>query len=523
MDRKHLYQLYTKHERSAYFVPQVEPRLRLYIHKYLPDGSSTDQVIEQARILVEAVRELPVQWQDCTDTDEQKKQKEFIIQLRKQKNQSDSMTALLGYTLFAKKKVRLDKDLKNLQRYFPETNFDDICQFSLIVISRPTKFLKNFRAEPDWYESLCKYAHNKFPKSLTDECRRVAGNIFQRTNLGVLSRTFPRTIATIVAEQFKRDGDYFNRLILLHQCFQELVKTEKITPNEPKSARKVKEFITNEPKPEHYDALLARYRERKTEQHLDIADRAEVTELLEDLSNSVRNYYQPTGGAESLDQVLYPGGNATSDVTLGAMQEAPMTSISSEASEIQTLALDLLRQNSLSYTGVNLRLGILAEPDLELEKVRLMDLKLFLLNGLDLNQTKVGEEVDLLQYEICREVKKEIARLAKELYFRYEKIPPVKKISAEILDRYMNYIEPLCEDYYAELAIDLLERTIASTTGGSIVDEFIHRIETRWQFRFKPEGGGLAQVYAFVRQQQHHQNWDDESKIDKDLRLKKKD
>jgi hypothetical protein len=463
---------------------------------------------------------LPVQWQDCTD--EQKKQKAFLIQLQEKKNQSGSITALLGYTLFVKKKVRLDKSLEILQRYFQGTDLDDVCQFSWIVISQPNKFLQNFRAESDWYESLCRYSHNKFPKSLTVELRRVAGDKFQRTNLGVLALTSPRKVATIVAEQFERDGKYFNRLVLLHQCFQEKVKTEKIAPDKPKSARKDKEFITNEPKPEHYDALLERYRERKTKQHLDIADRAEVTELLEDLSNSVRNYYQPTGGAESLDKVLYPGGSSTSDVTLGSMQEAPMTSLLPEDDDKQTLALDLLRQNSLSYTGINLRLGVVAEPDLKLEKARLADLKLFLLNGLKLSQTVAGEEVDRDQYKISREVKKEIARLAKELYFRYEKIPPVKKISAEILDRYMNYIEPLCEDYYAELAIDMLEGTIASTTGGSIVDEFIDRIETRWQFRFKPEGGGLAQVYAFVRKQQNHENWDDESKVHKDLQLEKK-
>ena len=502
MDRKHLYHIYTKHSQYTYFVPYLEPKLQRYINKRIPD-SVPSQVITAAQALVEEVRELPLERKDYTDT---------------QKHQSGSITALLGYTLFVRKRVRLDKTLEILQRYFQGTDLEDVSQFSLVVLSHPTKFLKNFRAEQDWYASLCRYSHNKFPKSLTDELRRLAGDKFQRTNLGILARTSPRQIATIVAEQFIKDGEYFNRLVLLHQCFQELVKAEKITPNEPKFARKVKEFITNEPKPEHYDALLARYRERKTQQHLAITDRAEVTELLEDLSNSVRNYYQPTGGAMSLDTPAFKGEKSTSEVTLGEMQEAPAIGISLEEEEKQDLALELLCQNSPSVSSLGF--GIAADPDLKLEKARLMDLMLFFLNGLGLTQKEVEKEVDIPQYEISRKVKKEILRLAKELYLRHKKLPLVKQIPAEGLDRYVKDIESICEDYYAQLAIDLLDETVASTTEASIVDRFVDRIETRWQFKFKPEGEGLAKVYAFVMRQQSHGNWDDESKIHKDLRLK---
>jgi hypothetical protein len=455
------------------------------------------------------VRELPIP--------EPKHQKERTRQQREQDNQRNSITALLGYTLFVKRKVRLNKYLINLQRYFSDTSLDDVCQFSLIVISQPTKFLNNFRAEPNWYESLCLYSQNKFPRSLTDELRRVAGDKFQRTNIGVLYRTSPKRIATIVAEQFKKGGDEFNRLVLLHQCFQELVKTEKVTPNAPKSADKAKKFITNEPKPEHYDALLARYRERKNELDLDIVDRAEVTELLENLSNSVRNYYHPTGGALSLDTPMSEGEKSTSVVTLGEMQEAPMTGISLEDSEKQDLALELLRQKSPKSAVAG------TEPERKSEKARLADLTLFLLDGLDLTQIEAGAELERDFTVIGKRRKTEIAKLAKELYLRYEKLPPVKEIPAEILDRYINYIDPICEDYYLELARDLLNEAIASTTGGSIVNEFVHQIETCWQFKFKPEGAGLAKVYAFVRGQQQPENWADESKIHQDLWLKQGD
>ncbi|PSB58630.1 hypothetical protein [Chamaesiphon polymorphus] len=68
----------------------------------------------------------------------------------------------------------------------------------------------------------------------------------------------------------------------------------------------------------------------------------------------------------------------------------------------------------------------------------------------------------------------EFAKLAQELYFCYEKLPPTKQLAAKILDRYINYIDPLCENDYARLAI-------FSTTSASIVDRFIARIATRWQ------------------------------------------
>jgi hypothetical protein len=82
---------------------------------------------------------------------------------------------------------------------------------------------------------------------------------------------------------------------------------------------------------------------------------------------------------------------------------------------------------------------------------------------------------------MTRKHKSEIPKLAWKLYFRYEKLPPTKQLAAEILDRYINYIEPLCDDDCARLAIDLLDETISSITSTSIVDRSIARIETRWQ------------------------------------------
>jgi hypothetical protein len=490
MDRKHLYQIYTKHERYAYFVSQVEPKLQRYARNRIPDGSLPSEVLAAVQRLVEEVQQLPLERKDYTDT---------------QKNQSGSITALIGYTLFRKRRVRLDRTLEILQRYFQGTDLDDVCQFSLVVISNSAKFLRNFQAEPDWYESLCRYSHNKFPKSLTDELRRLAGDKFQRTNLGVLYRTSPGKVATIVGEQFKQGGGYYNRLVLLHQCFQEAVTA--------------KEFITNDPQPVNYDALLARYRTVRAEQDLEIVDRKEVTELLADLSDSARNYYQPTGGARSLDEVVYAGEESTSD-TVGDKQEAPV-SMSQEDSEKRELALELLRQNSPSCVEESLKSGIATKLDRKLEKIRLADLTFFLLDGLGLTQIEAEGELKRNFTVLGKRRSKAILTLAREFYFRYENQTPTKDISAEILDRYKNYIEPIFEDYYAEMAIDLLAEVTGDTMQSSIVEAFIQRIETQWQFRFKPEGGGLSKVYTFVQQQQNRGKWDDDDKIHKSLRLNK--
>jgi hypothetical protein len=483
MDRKHLYHIYAKHQQSAYFKPYLEPKLQRYIDRRIPTDSLPSEVIEWVQQLVEEVRGLPIERKNYTEI---------------QQYQSGAITALLGYTLFAKRRVRLDRNLHHLQRHFPEVDWDDICQFSLVIVSNPAKFLQNFQAQPDWYESFCRYSENKFPKSLIDELRRIAGNNFQRTNLGLLVRTSPTQITTIITEQFNKDGVDFSRLMLLHQCFQETVKAGI--------------FITKAPKPEHYDALLARYRSLNTERNLDIIDRTEVTKLLEILSNSTRNFYQPTGGARSLDEVAYAGDKFTSEVTIGDLQAAPVL-ISLEDAQKRELVLELLLQDLPKSDATT------TESDRKLVKARSIDLQLFLTYGLDLDRTEVGKELDLPQYTISRQVLGKIAMLAKELYLRDENLPPIKQIPAEILNGYIDYVEPLCADYYARLAIDLLAETIASTTTASIVERFIETIETRWQMQFKPDGGGLSKVYAFIRRQQQHGNWDDESKIHKSLRV----
>ncbi len=475
MERQYLYHIPESIDCPPYLRWHIDARLRRYIHQRIPDDCSIEQVLEIARILVQEIQQLHGDSKKTYTLAEQ--------------NLSGSITALLAHSLFRKRRVRLDSYVEILQRYFPLTELSDVYQISLIVISSPAQFLGNFEPGVDWYPSLCQYSHNKFPKALTDELRRIAGDDFKRTNLGLLNRCTPSRLESCLRQSGDK-GRYVDRLLLLHQCIGDTIAAQT--------------FITKAPQPAHYDALLARYQQLKQETDLAIVDRQEVVELATYLSNIVRNYYQPTSGALSLD---LPD-KSNPKATLGDLQADSKQHISLEDRDKQRQAIELLRENSPTQQS--------SLP----AKARLIDLTFFLLDGLRLKQIEVGQELDSTQDKVSKQRKRELARLGKELYFCYENRPPTTQLSAEIQHEYIRYIEPICEDYYAELAIDILAEVTISTAGSSIVDRFTQRIEADWQFQFKPDGAGLDRVYTFVREQQQRGQWDDEDKIHPSLRLK---
>ncbi len=503
MERQYFYHIPESIAHPHYLQWHVDARLRRYIHQRIPDDRSSEQVVAIARILVQEVQQLHGDAKDTYTLAEQ--------------NLSGSITALLAHSLFRKRRVRLDSYVEILQRYFPVTELSDVYQISLVVISRPAQFLRNFQPGIDWYSSLCRYSHAKFPKSLTDELRRLAGDDFKRTNLGLLNRCSHSLLETCLKQSGEK-GKYIDRLLLLHQCIRETVEAQT--------------FITKDPQPAHYDALLARYQQLKQETDLEIADRTEVLELATSLSNIVRNHYQPTSGAVSLD---LPD-KSNPKATLGDLQVDNREHISLEERDKRRQAIELLRENSPIHQAS-------LPPNRNLAKARLIDLTFFLLDGLRLKQTEVAQELDTAQHTISKQRKREIARLGKELYFRYENIPSTTQLSAEIQHEYIRYIEPICEDYYAELAMDILAEVTTNTAESSIVDSlsllqrqtlrerdatrterlrqrFIDRIEADWQFQFKPEGAGFDRVYTFIREQQQRGQWDNEQKIHPSLRLK---
>jgi hypothetical protein len=466
MDRKHFYEIPESNEHHPYLKWHVDPRLRRYVHQRIPDDYLPIQVLGIAQILVEEVQKL-----DLVGVASPLENRQHYT--LPERNLSGSMTAFLSHILFSERKVRLVSMVELLKYHFQGTELRDVYQVSLVIISHPSKFLRNFQPQLDWYGSLGWYSHNKFQKSLIDELRKLAGDDLKRTNLGLLNRCSPSRLETCLKQLGER-GERLEGLLLLHQCFQEVVVANQ--------------FITNDPQAVHYDALLARYRERKQVTDLEIVDREAVRELLADLGNMIRNDRQQI--PRSLDAPL---SNDDELGTLGDLAADVRESISLENCELQELALDLLRKNSIVHIAS-------IPANRQLDKSRLADCILFLLYGLRLTQEEAGLELDCNQSTIGRRHDRQIARLAQEFYLGYHKLPATTQISIEMLDEYGKYIESLCEDYYAELAMDLLTVVIETKPKFSVVEGFIDLVETQWQFMFKPGGAGLRRIDTFVRE-----------------------
>ena len=457
MNRQQLYQIPESIDHHPYLKWRVDTRLRRYIHQRIPDDYSPIQVLETARILVEEVQNLNLDRQQYTLSEQ---------------NLSGSMTAFIAHILFSERKVKLDRTVELLKCHFQGTELRDVYQISLVIISHPSKFLRNFQPQLNWYGSLSLYSHNKFQKSLTDELRRLAGDSFKRTNLGLLYRCSPSRLETALNHLGEPEAR-LEELLLLHQCFQEAVVA--------------RQFVTSDPQSVHYDALLARYRECRQVTDLEIVDRSAAKELLADLSNLIRNDRQQI--PRSLDA---PIGNDHDLGTLGDLVADVREHVSIEDRELRELALDLLRQNSIFQISST-------PPNRQLDKAKLADRILFLRYGLRLTQVEAGRELDCNQTTIGRNHDRQIAKLAQDFYLSYHKLPATAQISIELLDEYGEYIKSLCEDYYAELAMDLLTAVIETTPESSVVERFIDRVETQWQFRFKQNGCGLTKIDAFVK------------------------
>jgi hypothetical protein len=455
LDRKNFYQFPPQidltNDNATYLSSKwfIDARLRRYINTRIPEAYSSLQVLAIAQILVSEVRQLPQLVGAASPP------------------QRGCITALLAYILF--KHPELGRKTQNqlrtsiferLQSHLQGLEFGDIYQTGLELISEPANFLQNFRPELDWYFSLIEYSHSNFLRSLGDELRsKLRNRNLNRSNLGMLNgckSSRLKKLLTLWGEQ----GDRFCGLVVLHECFQELVKAEK--------------FITNKPQPAHYDDLLARYRERSVGVNFEIADRDRAIELLQYLGNSLRNYKQP--GVIYLDAPL---DQEQPDTTLGDiledLQPESQRIVVPEYYEIQELALNLIHQNEL-------------------------DLRLLLLYGLNLTQDDAGIELSCNQSTIGRHRTKLLEKLAEELYLTYNKLPTKTNIPIEIRAKHIKYMNSLCEDYYADLTTRILTEIIRSESIQSNIQSlFIDQLETQWQFKFKPDSMGASKAAEFVQ------------------------
>jgi RNA polymerase sigma factor (sigma-70 family) len=449
MDRQHFYQIPTPLDRHPYLQWQIDPRLRRYICQRIPDDLGGAQVVGVAQVLVVELSQIAtLDLPSYTPT---------------QKCLSGCITALLAQTLFVSRAIggKVHSQIRRqifepLKLHAQEVELPDIYQTGLMIICHPAQFLKNFQPDRlDWYQSFATYSYYKFRQSLIDRLRTLPNATdFKRTNLGLLYRS---SIEAALREH-EREGARFAGLLLLHQCFREAVIA--------------KQFVTNNPQPSHYDALLARYRSHSASGKLEIVDRAMAIELLQYLGNILRNYRQV--GTYSLDT---PIGEPDSGTTFGDLQAAPPASETIEDRETRARAIQLFDRQPPNAV-------------------------LLLVYGLELTQTEAGIELDVNQATIGRQTKRAIAKLAQEFHLDRSPVESERELSAEILAKYIDYLTWVCKDYYPILLADLLAEIIADNQSESIVvDVFRDRIETQWQFKFKPDGVGLTKIAAFVQQQ----------------------
>jgi RNA polymerase sigma factor (sigma-70 family) len=467
MDRQYFYQIPTPLDRHPYLQWQIDPRLRRYIYQRIPDDLARSQVLEIAQILVVELCQLATL--------------DLPSYTPAQTCLRGCITALLAQTLFLDRLVgaRVHLQIRRqifepLQLHFQETELQDVYQTGLSIICHPAQFLKNFQPDRlDWYQSFATYSYYKFRQSLIDRLRTLPNAAdFKRTNLGLLYRT---SIEAALKE-CEPEGARFEGLLLLHQCFREAVVA--------------KEFVTNRPQPSHYDALLARYRSHPQSNKFEIVDRAMTTELLQYLGNTLRNYRQI--GTYSLATTV---GDTDSGTTFGDLQAAPQAGLAIEDTEIRELAIQFLdRQPSNSV--------------------------LMLIYGLELTQTEAGSELDLNQATIGRQTKRSIAKLAQEFYLDRTPIESERNLSSEILAKYIDYLTWICEDYYPTLLATMLTEILADRQiAANIVDVFVERVETQWQFKFKPGGVGSTKIDTFVQQHQQRGKWARNEDIHPSLQL----
>jgi hypothetical protein len=427
----------------------IDTRLRRYINTRIPENCSSLQVLALAQILVSEVRQLAVVIGAASPS------------------QRGCITALLAYILFRHPELgrKTQNQLRTsiferLQPHLQGLEFGDIYQTGLELISEPANFLQDFRPQLDWYFSLIEYSHSNFLRSLGDELRsKLRNRNLNRSNLGILNGCKSSRLKKLLA-LWGEQGDRLCGLVVLHECFRELVKAEK--------------FITNKPQLTHYDDLLARYRERSVGVNFEIADRDRAIELLQYLGNSLRNYKQL--GVISLDLPLDEEQPETTlgDI-LGDLQPESQKIVVTEYYEIQELALNLIQQHEL-------------------------DLRLLFLYGLDLTQDDAGIELSCNQSTIGRHRTRLLGKLAEEIYLTYNKLPHKTNIPIEIRAKHIKYMNSLCDDFYADLLKEILTEIVKSESIQSNIESlFIDRLEMQWQFKFKPDGVGASKAAEFVQ------------------------
>jgi RNA polymerase sigma factor (sigma-70 family) len=393
------YTLPTAIESYPYLQWHEDLRLKRYLHGLIADKSTPIEIVSIAQILVVRLSKLPPQRQDYQLVD---------------RHLSGCVTALLANILLAQQQGRWIKfDLfAKLQQQDPTIDLADVYGIGLGILCDSARFLHNFQPHiPDWYDSLRAFSYGKFRRSMVDRLRSQSGlETSFRTNLGLVVRASLKRANTALIEAGE-GGERLAGLVLLYQCLQATVKA--------------KQFDTKNPQPMHYDALLARYRERGGEAAFSIPDRDRLQQYLTAMGNALRNYLQPR--TDSLDRSLGDA-DGTQTRTLGDLVASQMAEEPSQSEpDIDTQAIrqsviDLLQQ--------------LSAPD-----NRILDLFF----GLGMTQSQVGKELGCHQTTAMHRRNHILQTLAKTLD---RQLFPEAQLTTDRLAGYVRYIICICQEYY---------------------------------------------------------------------------
>jgi RNA polymerase sigma factor (sigma-70 family) len=430
-----------------------DPRLKKYLQQLIHDESVPVKVETIAQTLVSKLPLLPL---------ERAQYQHSELDL------SDCVTALLTHILFYQDRISIQR--KILQRFYALQQHDykielaDLYVMGLDILFNPAKLLKNFQQQNlDWYDNLRFYSREAFIGKIGDRLRSSQGDDLDRTNYGLLVRYSPKKALIATGER----GQRLAQMLVLGRCLKETAIA--------------KTFDTKNPQPAHYEALFARYREQEDGDISLIPNISTLKHFLDLMGNALRNYKRAG------DDALARSCSSDDEDVARRVNEIEVINDLEELSSVES---HVERQN-LTQQVVELLQQL--PPDREC--------LLMLIDGLQLTQAEVGLEMGCNQSTVKRQrdkISREVAcQIAPQLSSGIK--------NSNELEEIVNYITCIYEDYYSKVLIEILidisqnSNTTNLDNIDQICQEFATRIQTHWQFTFRPEQKGLAKAKAFVQ------------------------
>jgi hypothetical protein len=375
---------------------------------------------------------------------------------------NNCLTALLTHIAFIPA-TRLRSTHALLQQYYT-TDLADLYQIGLEIVSQPRQFLTNF--DPDrsvtpgyWYPTFYNWCRRKFDRRLTDTIRAQKGmSGFRRTDLGLVVRA---TATTIVKALFKQGYP-----TATHPIYLALHSYLKMAVNAGR-------FDTTQPKDAHYAEVLALYRQ----QQVSTLDYAQIKSYLTQLGAAVRNYHQP--------RVI------SSDLLVSAGDDRPLIDILSDkqaGEENAPLDKVLRAEYQQQVARVNSILTTLLQQ-LPIDRDRL----LWLLYGLDLNQTETGIELNCHQTTVMHRKRQALATIAQNIHQQINDLSPPSSLSSEHLQPLVTHIDAFCQQYYPNLLAQTLQQVDPLE-----LQPLIERVCARWQIQLQPDGAAISRLTQII-------------------------